>query len=382
MKNYQELNVNKTSSSFNNENQILKSSEQIKVFVDNKHNYIEYFDWIRIYSSFGVILIHVSAQNWYITFPGQYEWEVFNFYDSIVRWSVPEFFMISGALFLNKPSSIKKIFKKNIVKIGISFIFWSLVYCIKEKFIKNLKLKDFVLQFMVGHYHLWFLFSISKLYMFVPFLLLIIENKIILNYFLILSFISTFILRNILLYSKYFINKDIIYLIEKIYNRLNIKYLTDEIFYFIFGYYLNKINTKNIIIELIIYFFSIIGMIFGAKISSYISNKEKKRISDFYNHFSIHVLIQSIAIFIFFKNYFNNLCFNKKLKKLIKNFGNYTFGIYLIHPLILEELNRIFNYNSMSFEPIFNVIFLSFIVFLFSLIIIIFLKKTIFKIFI
>ena len=156
-------------------------------------------------------------------------------------------------------------------------------------------------------------------------------------------------MRNILLYSKYFINKDIIYIIEKIYNRLNIIYLTDEIFYFIFGYYLNKINTKNFILELIIYFFSIIGMIFGAKISSYISNREKKRIGDFYTHFSIHVLIQSIAIFIFFKNYFNNLCFNKKLKKLIKNLGNYTFGIYLIHPLILEELYLIFNYNSMFF---------------------------------
>jgi surface polysaccharide O-acyltransferase-like enzyme len=101
------------------------------------HNYIEYYYWIRIYSSFGVILIHVSAQNWYKTFRGQYEWEIFNFYNSIVRWSIPEFFMISGALFLNKSSFIKKIFKKNVMKIGISYIFWSLVYCIKEKFIKN-----------------------------------------------------------------------------------------------------------------------------------------------------------------------------------------------------------------------------------------------------
>ena len=78
----------------------------------------------------------------------------------------------------------------------------------------------------------------------------------------------------------------------------------------------------------------------------------------------------------------NNLSFNKKYKKIIKNLGNYTFGIYLIHPLILEEFNRIFNYNSLSFEPIFNVIFLSSIVFLVSLIFIIFLKKTMIKIFI
>ena len=382
MKNYQELNINKTSSSFNNENQILKSNEQIKVFIDNKHKYIEYFDWIRIYSSFGVILIHVSAQNWYSTSPGQYEWEVFNFYDSISRWSVPEFFMISGVLFLNKSSSIKKIFKKNVMKIGISYIFWSLVYCIKDKFIKNISKKDFILKFIVGHYHLWFLYSIIKLYMIVPFLFLIVKNKIISNYFFILSFISTFIIKNIYLYSKYFIKKDTINIIDKIYNKLDIKYVSGDIFYFIFGYYLNKINTKNIIIELIIYFFSIIGMIFSAKISSYISNKEKKRIGDFYSYNSIHVLIQTTAIFIFFKNYFNNLGFNQKYKKIIKKLGNYTFGIYLIHPLILAELERIFNYNSLSFKPIFNVIFLSFIVFFISLIFIFFLNKTLIKIFI
>ena len=112
MHNYQVININENSFSFNDENKNLKSKNQNIFIKDNKYNYIEYFDWIRIYSSFGVIIIHVSAQNWYTTIPGQYEWEVFNFYDSIVRWSVPEFFMISGALFLNKSSSIKKILKK------------------------------------------------------------------------------------------------------------------------------------------------------------------------------------------------------------------------------------------------------------------------------
>lgn len=104
--------------------------------------------------------------------------------------------MISGALFLNKSSSFKKIFKKNIVKIGISFIFWSLVYCIKEKFINIIKLKDFVLQFMVSHYHLRFLFSIIKLYMIVPFLLLIIEKK---NHFKLFS--------NLISYFYFYIEK-------------------------------------------------------------------------------------------------------------------------------------------------------------------------------
>ena len=382
MKNNQILNTNKNSFSFNDENQILKSSNEIKVVDDNIHYYIEYFDWIRILSSFGVILIHVSAHKWYKTFPGQYEWEIFNFYDSIVRWSVPEFFMISGALFLNKSSSIKKIFKKNVMKIGFSYIFWALVYCIKEKLIKNINLKDFITKFIVGHYHLWFLYSINYLYMIVPFLFLVVKNKNISNYFFFLSFISTIILRNIYLYSKYFIKKDIFIIIEKMHNLLYIKYVSGDIFYFIFGYYLNKFNTKNILLELIIYVFGIIGMIFGAKISSYICNREKKRIEDFFSYYSIHVLIQSMAIFIFFKNYFNDLGFNNKYKKIIKYLGNNTFGIYLIHPLILEEFEKMFNYYSLSFEPNLNVIFLSFIVFLVSLIFISFLKKTMIKIFI
>ena len=105
MKNYQILKINENNS-LNNENQNFISSNQINIIEDNKQNYIEYFDLIRLFSSFGVILIHVSAQKWYSTFPGQYKWEVLNFYHSISRWSVPEFFMISGALFLNKSSSI------------------------------------------------------------------------------------------------------------------------------------------------------------------------------------------------------------------------------------------------------------------------------------
>ncbi len=100
-------------------------------------------------------------------------------------------------------------------------------------------------------------------------------------YFTIFSILISylyFFFRNIILYSKYFIKKDIINIIEEIYSKFGSKYVSGDIFYFVFGYYLNKINTKNIKLELIIYFFGLIGIIFGGKISSNISNKEKKTI--------------------------------------------------------------------------------------------------------
>lgn len=74
------------------------------------------------------MVLHISAQNWRVTDVISFEWNVFNFYDSIVRWAVPVFVMISGALFLSREYSIKKIYGKNILRILVAF-FWVIVLC-------------------------------------------------------------------------------------------------------------------------------------------------------------------------------------------------------------------------------------------------------------
>ena len=68
------------------------------------------YDYLRILASFCVIILHLASQK--INFINVYskEWQVLNFYDSIVRWTVPVFAMISGALFLSKEISLKKIY--------------------------------------------------------------------------------------------------------------------------------------------------------------------------------------------------------------------------------------------------------------------------------
>lgn len=58
-------------------------------------------DILRIVSIAAVVIIHTASQylgKLDVTSP---YWEIFNFYDGIVRWAVPVFVMISGALFLN-----------------------------------------------------------------------------------------------------------------------------------------------------------------------------------------------------------------------------------------------------------------------------------------
>ena len=52
------------------------------------------FDLLRIVAAFAVIMIHTSGQ-WFGELSP--EWEFANIYDSLSRWCVPVFIMISGA---------------------------------------------------------------------------------------------------------------------------------------------------------------------------------------------------------------------------------------------------------------------------------------------
>ena len=98
-----------------------------------QNNRVIYFDYLRIMATIAVIVLHVAGQNFYAPGVNTYEWHVFNIYDSIVRWAVPIFVMISGALFLNteKQLNIKALYTKNIFRILNDFIFLSLIYCIQ-----------------------------------------------------------------------------------------------------------------------------------------------------------------------------------------------------------------------------------------------------------
>ena len=67
-----------------------------------------YCDYLRLIATFAVVVLHVAAFNWENTDVNGIEWQTFNFYNSIVRWGVPIFVMISGSLFLNREMSIRK----------------------------------------------------------------------------------------------------------------------------------------------------------------------------------------------------------------------------------------------------------------------------------
>ncbi|MDO4741758.1 MAG: acyltransferase family protein [Candidatus Saccharibacteria bacterium] len=330
-------------------------------------NRIIYFDFLRIFAIIAVIFVHVAAENWYSTEPRSLTWNLYSLVDSLVRWGVPIFVMISGALFLNRNQSLKKIFRKHIIKLIILFFVWSLIYAIWESSVGNaVTISDFLINFFKGPAHLWFLPMIIGLYLITPLLQKIISDKKSTRYFLTLSLIFAFIIPEVINII------DIVFpttanVLKYINGCLNLNFVLGFSGYFILGFCLHntKISKKQ---ETIIYLLGALGIVVTIILSALASYYKNAPTAVFYENMSINVLLPSIAIFVFTKKHLNNQLSPKK-QKLLLTLSKCTLGVYLVHLLILFMLDYFLNFNTASFNPLLAIPTLGLSVIVISLII-------------
>lgn len=329
-----------------------------------------YFDILRIVACFAVIIIHVCS--WYLYSDiNSPNWQVFNFYNSIVKWSVPIFVMISGALFLKANYSLEELYKNKILRIFISLCFWSIVYCFYIVYVnKNFDLKFilFSLITLKGKVHLWFLYMIMGLYILVPFLKKIVEDKFLIKYFLILSLLFTFIIPKLISVISSF-QKDGDVLFNNFVlscNNFNLYFVLGYTSYFILGHFLDTetIDEKNKIN--IIYTLGVIGFILTMFLSNIYIHYLGKFDELFYDYLSFNIFLESIFVFVFIKKCFEHFKFSDKQKNIIIKCSKYSFGAFLVHYLILDILMRFCHFTPISFNPLFSVPIIGIIVFVIS----------------
>ena len=341
-----------------NYNKLKKNSIKIRIY---------YFDLLRIFSAFSVILIHVSAEYYNHINIDNPNWKISFYYNGFSRFGVPIFFMISGTLFLGKNISLYIIIYKYILRLVICLIIWSFIYSIYNiEFSKN-NIEKILLKFFSGHFHFWYIFATIELYILSPFLREIVKSNL-LNDLIKISFIFTFLITNLNI-LKYYLPRILSEISALLYSRLNFDKFKGNIFYFILGYYLNNKKRIENKLQFLIYFLGILGFLFTTIILYHISNRNKQKLLIFFGSSNLNILLYSASIFVLFKEHFNNLSSNKKL--IIKKISNYTFGIYLIHPLIIETTIKNFYFSYFRlFIPL-----KALIVFILSFLISVLLKK-------
>ena len=310
-----------------------------------------YLDTSRILATFAVIFIHVAAVVVISSPIGSQNWWIANIYDSMVRWGVPVFVMISGALLLDekKLENISIFYKKRANRIlipllawTIIFLFWRYLNGVFKGEIPNAKHLIKLVLLGKPYDHLWFLFMLSGLYIFTPFFLKIIKSSTTKQ--LIFFVCSTFIISAMNVYydqgSKLFVNWFLYY-----------------VPYYFTGYLIHntRIYPQKMVLTLVA-----ITSIIATFLGCFLLSTQKGLY--FYNYLSITVIPMSIAIFFLLKK----LQIPILDENLTKTISSLTFGIYLIHPMILDSLNLI-GISSVSFNPVISIPILAIAVFSISL---------------
>lgn len=219
-------------------------------------NRIAYLDGLRVVSTLAVVLLHVSAQYWGTETISSPSWLTATLYDGIVRWCVPVFVMISGALLLDPDRSVKQAWR--IKRVLIPLVIWSGVYAFVEHALGT-SWVDTLRSFLTGHYHLWYIYMLIGLYLILPLLKKISENERLESYFLLLVFIFNFVIpqaREILRMAAPTLGG----LMEVISGKMSLQFVLGYSGYFVLGHWLHnrKISNKHC---LFIYLFGTIGMV-------------------------------------------------------------------------------------------------------------------------
>ncbi|HIE35116.1 MAG TPA: hypothetical protein EYP79_02825 [Campylobacterales bacterium] len=295
---------------------------------------IIWIDLIKVFAIFSIVVLHSAAPILY-----QYGridntfWHTGNVYDSTVRMAVPLFFILTGTLLLGKTIQSTTLFlKKRIGRIILPLIFWSILYTLFNIYAlnKNLDISTelFYSLFRREYYHLWFLYAMIGMYLFIPILniFIISSSKKMQYYFIILWIFSIAII-------PIFDN----FLNIKAYNYLPM--LGGYIGYLVLGHLLSKliISKKLLFTSLVTFCISTLVTIYG---TLYLTEQSNKYIGFFYSYFSISTIFQAVSAFIILRYIGENVIkINLKLNTILIEISNKTLGIYLIHPILLWFLN-------------------------------------------
>lgn len=263
---------------------------------------------------------------------------VISFFLSILcKMAVPLFFMVSGALLIDKKESIKELLLKRVFKYGIILVLFSFIqyiFIINRNPMGEFDLKEFIKGVysseIVGPYY--FIYSYIAILIMLPFIRKMISNMEKAE-FLYLTFLQILIIGIAPIVG--FIGKEH-------YLNLDLFILGNNIFYFIMGYFFENVLKEDFYKKGNIIKLNAVGLtcIVISCLMTYYSYLLKGEYSQmFYMNL---IAIPAFAVFCFWK-YF---CGIKVLPSSVAHFiiigGSNVLGIYLIEDILRNELKSVY----------------------------------------
>ena len=283
-------------------------------------------DLLRIFCCFLVVGIHVSPlYDSFINFDVPDAQKIVALLiQGLVRAGLPVFFLLSGYYLLNANiTSLKSFYKRRLASILIPFIIYSLIHY--EIFSLLNGLRDPAI--LIGGYfkgllnstgisvHFWFVYTIVGIYLIAPFI-----NRILAAMPQKYTFPAIVILLAIMMYNVYF---------RALIPGFAIPYPGDWLSYFIIGGLLNRLPTVKLSTSLLLV---AVGYISTCVITYY--QLRVKGIINFYAFDAgFNMLIFTCGLTLLFRGL--HVQVNERTAKTIAWVSSQTYGIYLIHAIVL-----------------------------------------------
>lgn len=317
-----------------------------------KEGRLLYADLLRTAALFAVIVLHVCGNNWGGMEVRTADWQILNVIDSLTRWCVPVFVMLSGMFFLDprKPVTYRSIFQKSLPRLVSAFLFWSLLYAL---FTALLNWRggapddgwQFFLNFIYGHYHLWFVYMMMGLYLITPVLRKFIAGaaRRDIEYLLLLYFIFTLIV-------PLFGNAPHLQVVSGVVHRLDLKLLGGYMGYFVAGYYLRVFDFQEKTKKMI-YILGGLGLVVTIGMTWADSMAWDAPNEKWYLYLTPNVALMAFALFLFFKDHCHGQRIGPKGTALCSRVARRSFGVYLVHAFFNNRLVAL-GLDAVTFSPL------------------------------
>ena len=314
--------------------------------VKTKRNHL--LDIARIVAVLSVVLIHCSAA--FVTGYKPHTSEFFfgSLFDTVARAGVPLFLMISGSLFLdeNKVITLKSVMAKYLINLVVITIVWAAVYSMLYNVLfplmtgEPISIKNFILDMVNGHYHMWYLYMIMGLYIITPFLKKFVcrENTDLVLFFIVISFAAQVLFPAIdKICIRYFEIDFIGTWIDKFYLDFFGGYIT----YYLLGWYIVHVGVKQKHLKVIIYFLSLVSLLGTIFYINTTGDYETP-----YENLSVFVFIYSLGLFLAINSI--KTTFKERTLQTLEKLSKLTFGVYIIHVIVLSFFRKLLPYSGHS----------------------------------
>lgn len=316
-----------------------------------------WIDNARVLAVFAVVVCHIAPG--LAAASGQSvsrDWWIGNSYQSLIRWCVPVFVMISGMLLLDpgKAESVLVFYRKRASRILIPLLFWTgffLLWISKGAILRGdpISLSDLAQRVITGRpfYHMWFLYMILGLYLLAPFLRIVIRQSSQSELAFLVGVLFAACMASFAFDGQRFSH-----------DRLFVDRVPLYLPYFLAGCLIRTSRWQpNKLVVLAVFSASVIFT--GA--GSYLLAKAGRWDWASYLHGNLSVTVVPMSISMMFL--LKELPLPLVKANVSKSLGSCTLGIYLVHPLCIDVLGLLgisaTLYNPIVFVPILTIVVFS-----------------------